>query len=92
MMLVARKRAATLHESPATWLPDYAIVEGKPSNALSYLALFFALAKELTGQADVERAQATQCACTVHEHEKKTEAQLYVDTTEARYKSIRRCC
>jgi carbon starvation protein len=90
-LLIARKRQALLHETPPTWLPDYAIVEGKPSNTLSYVALLFGLAKELSGEADVERAHAAQTACTVHEH-KKSEAQVYVSTTEARYKSIRRCC
>jgi carbon starvation protein len=90
-LLIARKRAATLRETPPSWLPDYAIVEGRPANVLSYVAIFFGLAKELSGQAEVERAQAAHCACAAH-NEKKTEAQLYVATTEARYKSIRRCC
>lgn len=90
-LLLARKRAATLHETPPTWLPDYAIVEGKPSNILSYVMILFGLAKELSGQADVERAQDAHCVCETHES-KKTEAQLYVESTDARYKSIRRCC
>jgi carbon starvation protein len=91
--LIARKRAADLRETPPSWLPDYAIVEGRPANALGYVAIMFGLAKELSGQAEIERAQTHQCACISHEdHSQKTEAQLYVATTEARYKSIRRCC
>lgn len=89
LLLVARKRAATLRETEPTWLPDYAIVEGKPSNVLGYVALFIALAKELSGQADVERAQTAQACCAEHEH---SQSEIYVATTEARYKSIRRCC
>ena len=91
ILLLARKKLAVLRETEPTWLPDYAIVEGKPSNIFSYFALFFALAKELSGQADIERATATQCACALHP-EKPSEGQLYVATTEARYKSVRRCC
>jgi hypothetical protein len=89
--LIARKRVADLHETSPSWLPDYAIVEGKPSNILSYLAVLFGLAKELSGEAELERAHAKHCAC-VESHEKKSEAQVYVAATEARYKSIRRCC
>jgi carbon starvation protein len=93
LKLIGRKRAADLRETPPSWLPDYAIAEGRPTNVLSYIAILFGLAKELSGEADVNRARAqeSQCACTAP-HEKKSEAQLYVSTTEARYKSIRRCC
>jgi carbon starvation protein len=91
LLLLARKRIATLRETEPTWLPDFAVAEAKPLGALSYLALFIGLGKELSGEADVERARAQICACTEH-HEPKTDAQLYVDTTEARYKNIRRCC
>jgi carbon starvation protein len=90
-LLLARRRSATLLETPPSWLPDYAIVEGRPTSVLSYLAIVFGLAKELSGQAEVERAHATHCAC-VSPPDQKSEAQIYVATTEARYKSIRRCC
>jgi carbon starvation protein len=91
ILLLARKRLAELRETKPTWLPEYAIVEGKPSNILSYLALFFGLAKELSGEADVERAAAKICACPEH-GAKPSQADVYVATTEDRYKSIRRCC
>jgi carbon starvation protein len=91
LQLLARKRLADLRETPPSWLPDYAIAEVKPSNTLSYIALLFGLAKELSGQAEIERAHEAHCACATP-HEQKSEAQLYVSTTEARYKSIRRCC
>jgi hypothetical protein len=91
LLLIARKRLADLRETPPTWLPDYAIAEGKPLHILSYFALFVGLAKELSGEADLERARLPQCACSEHK-QKQTDAQLYVATTKARYKSIRRCC
>jgi len=86
-LLIARKRAADLFETPPSWLPDYAIVEGRPANALGYVAILFGLARELSGQAEVERAQTTHCAC-IEAHEKKSESEIYVAATEARYKSI----
>jgi carbon starvation protein len=91
LLLVARKRLADLRETPPTWLPDYAIAEGKPLHVLSYFALLIGLAKELSGEAELERARLPQCACTEHQVP-QTDAQIYVATTEARYKSIRRCC
>jgi carbon starvation protein len=90
-LLIARKRAADLRETPPSWLPDYAIIEGRPANTLGYIAILFGLAKELSGQAEVDRAQATHCAC-IEAHEKKSDSKIYVAATEARYKSIRRCC
>ena len=63
ILLLARRRVAQLHESPPVWLPDYAIAEASPANAVALIALGFALIRELSGQADVERAQ--KCACQV---------------------------
>jgi carbon starvation protein len=64
ILLLARKRVATLSETAPTWLPDYALAEGKPLNVVSLIALSFALLKELSGEAAVDRAQqhATLCA------------------------------
>jgi hypothetical protein len=91
LLLIARKRLADLRETPPTWLPDYAIAEGKPMHALSYFALFIGLAKELSVEAEIERARVPECACAEHQVQ-KTDAEIYVSATEARYKSIRRCC
>jgi hypothetical protein len=68
------------------------------------LALAFSLAKELSGEAHVERAQnlvaACRCAETedgaisdhLHNHSRKTDAQVYVETTERRFRGVNRCC
>lgn len=99
-LMLLRRRRIELKESPPTWLPDYAIVEGRPANALGLIALAVPLLKELSGEAGLERARqapATLCAC---ENERQptshspaqNEQQLYLRITEARYKSIRRCC
>jgi carbon starvation protein len=65
ILLIARRRLAILHESNPVWLPDYAIAEGKPLRVFSLFALALALAKELSGEAALERAQhqANLCEC-----------------------------
>jgi carbon starvation protein len=92
VLLIARKRLADLKESKPVWLPDYAIAEGKPTHLAGYATLVFAMAKEISGEAEIERANAPQCACTLHNEKPAAASEVYIATTEARYKSIRRCC
>ncbi|HXT39141.1 MAG TPA: carbon starvation CstA family protein [Candidatus Angelobacter sp.] len=107
ILLLARKRVAILRESDPVWLPDYAVAEGRPLRILSLLALAFALARELSGEAALDRAQQTAraCDCGLPEHhtvnlsgEQKastpttTREQLYIETLEKRYRGINRCC
>ncbi len=102
ILLLARKKLAQLRESEPVWLPDYAIVETKPLHIFSLLALFLALAKELSGEAALERAQkASVCNCAHDDSEKmkehsedgkKIKAQVYVETTQSRFNGVQRCC
>src|SRR5438046_6452107 len=69
LLLLARKRLAQLRESDPVWLPDYAVAEGRPLHALGLIALGLALAKELSGEAHIERARAiVQCPCEDREN------------------------
>ena len=93
ILLLARKKAAELRETPPVWLPDYALAEAKPLNALALLAVAFALARELSGEADLERAQHHACASAENAGEQRHEkAQIYVQTTEQRFNGVNRCC
>jgi carbon starvation protein len=88
LLLLARKKAADLRETPPTWLPDYVLAQAKPLSGVALLALAFALVKELSGEAELDRARhAHECACV-----QKSEAKIYNEVTEARFKGIRRCC
>ena len=88
ILLLARKKAADLRETPPTWLPDYALAQAKPWSAVALLALAFALVKELSGEAELDRARlAHTCAC-----EQKSEVKIYTEVTEERFKGVRRCC
>jgi len=89
--LVRGARAPDLKESEPVWLPEYAVIEGRPLNTVGAVAVVCALAKELSGEAELDRIAAEQAAITC-EHHRQSADQIYVQATEARYKSIRRCC
>jgi carbon starvation protein len=99
ILLLARKRLATLHETEPVWLPDYAVAEARPLHVVSVIALTFALVKELSGQSAVERAQVVavnSCCesedCHLGENKKSLE-KIYVQETERRFgKNVNRCC
>ena len=106
ILLLASRKLARLRESDPVWLPEFAVTEGKPLALFSLLAVAFALAKELSGEAALERARQTAntCVCGSPAHhkisllgEKKasqapSKEQLYVETLEKRFNSINRCC
>ena len=98
LLLLSRHKPAVLHESEPVWLPDYAVVEatGKFGGVAGTAALTLALAKELSGEAHLERAHAAQaheCICDQHAGATpKSPEQLYIETTEQRFRGVRRCC
>ena len=87
ILLLARKKIAELRETPPVWLPDYALVESKPSNVLGLITLAFALVRELSGEAQLERAREQVCAC-----DSKHDAKIYRETIERRFNGVNRCC
>ncbi|MGB7749418.1 MAG: carbon starvation CstA family protein [Verrucomicrobiia bacterium] len=103
-LLLSRRKPAVLHETEPVWLPDYAIVKGgrKFSGTAGAAALALALAKEWSGESNLERARQ-QCECSrvcenadvsrahVHGYNKAAQ-QVYVEATEQRFNGVRRCC
>ena len=93
-----------LHETEPVWLPDYAVAESRPSHAAGVAVLAFALAKELSGEAEMERAShdARRCECGYNDdrrlkgrrgtHARKTDVQIYLEVAEKRFKGVKRCC
>ncbi len=90
LLLIMRKKIAELQETKPVFLPDYAIAESKPVHLLGLFALLLALAKHLSGEADMERAEAKVCVC--EHHKTVSKEQIYVQVTEKRFKGINRCC
>ncbi len=104
ILLIARKKAAELRETPPTWLPAYAETEAGGLKVFSLIALTIGLAKELSGEAALTRAeQAAVCDCasvpTVNLlgenrdiHQPPTKAEVYDELLEHRYNGVNRCC
>jgi hypothetical protein len=76
-----------LQETPPVWLPDYAVTEGRPVNLAGAAVLALALARELSGESQLDRAKEQVCACAA-----ASDAKLYVQVTEQRFNGVRRCC
>ena len=76
-----------LHETPPVWLPDYAVVEGRPLGLAGAAALALTLTRELSGEAQFDRAREQVCACTP-----VSQGKIYVQTTEQRFDGVKRCC
>jgi carbon starvation protein len=101
ILLCARRRVAMLHESPPVWLPDYAIAEGQPLKVGALVALTFALLKELSGEAAVERAREITAVCLCPDHRSTSinllcsetpAGELYAEHLRERYSRVNRCC
>jgi carbon starvation protein len=90
VMLLARKRIAELRETAPVWIADYETATRKPMHLAGWLVLGFALLKEFTGEAAIERTRvesAQICECGSKEHR-----QLYVAFTTRKFKGVNRCC
>jgi carbon starvation protein len=99
-LLLTRRKPAVLRESEPVWLPDYAVKETGPNlrTAAGTAALALGLAKELSGEAQLERARQAEVVCTCEREEhgprtpSKTDAERYVEATESKFNGITRCC
>ena len=102
VLLIARKKAAELRETPPTWLPDYAVVEARPFKLFSFLALSMALLKELSGEAAVDRAQQHRASCVETmevdllggglKPTPLSRGEAYAVAAEERFQGPNRCC
>ncbi len=105
ILLLARRRLPALRESAAVWLPEYATAEGRPFKLFNLLALAIGLAKELSGEAGLERAersaQACPCGCAAkvnllgegsNQPSPSIKARLYQEVVERRFDGVKRCC
>ncbi|HWY77092.1 MAG TPA: carbon starvation protein A, partial [Verrucomicrobiae bacterium] len=106
ILLLARRRPARLRETEAVWLPDYALPETRPAQVLGVIALGCALAKELSGEANLEREQqaAVNCPCEQARsggvdllRERKVDCRrnldhIYVEALERKHNRVNRCC
>jgi hypothetical protein len=83
-LLLSRRRSARLRETAPVWLPPHALAEVKPLSPLNWLALLLLLLKELSGEADMDRARALGRAAGRQE--------ACHQATEKRFSGVNRCC
>jgi carbon starvation protein len=104
VLLLTRRRPAVLRETAPVWLPDYAVAESRPLHLAGVATVAFALAKELSGEAEMERARqgAILCGCEHGQEARRAEmngseprqasARVYVEVAEKRFRGIKQCC
>jgi carbon starvation protein len=108
LLLLGRRRAPTLSEAQPVLLPENMLSEGKGANWLGIIPLAVALARELSGEAALDRAQNSAAIAstevskdtmdakddreTKHAVSARIDPELYVKVTEKRYRGVRRCC
>ncbi len=103
--LLNRQKPAILHETEPVWLPEEAATALKRRQGVPIagaVALGIALARELSGEAQMERAQQATLSCEGENHEancpaigaraEKSARQLYDEVNEQRFRGVRRCC
>ena len=85
-------KAPVLHETAPVWLP--ADAPERPLPVMGAIALGFALLKEVSGEAaiDRERDRAAACECTAPETRPGPRRNVFLTATEHRFKGINRCC
>jgi uncharacterized iron-regulated membrane protein len=98
-LLLCRRKPAQLQESAPVWLPDHALKEGGPSlrTAAGMAAIALGLAKELSGEAALERARLAEAVCVCEHQDGVAKAIMadgdrYVEMTERRFNGVTRCC
>ncbi|HKX62040.1 MAG TPA: carbon starvation CstA family protein [Verrucomicrobiae bacterium] len=101
-ILLLRGKDVTLSESKPTWLPDYAVAEASPLKSIGALGLGLVLARELSGEADVDRAilRPEICLCQPavdllgeRKPVQPSRAEAYAAVLARRYgERIDRCC
>jgi carbon starvation protein len=102
LMLLRGRKPAVLHESPPSWLPDFALAEAKPLRVAGLLGLGFVLAKELSGEGQLERASeaaicnkvsaGTHARFAAGATTKGVQQDTYLENLRARYSQVSRCC
>jgi len=87
MLLLARRKPSRLSETAPVWLPDYALAAPRSRGLRGLLALALLLAREVSGQAAVDRAGAPAAGAG-----KTDRARAYTQAAEKRFDGAGRCC
>jgi carbon starvation protein len=93
LRLITRAKAPALSETEPVYLPAGALAPSSGSAALGAVALGLAMVKELSGQADVDRAMTRAEACNCPQARPSGSRQnVFLTAVDERYRTPRRCC
>jgi carbon starvation protein len=85
VLLLARRKAAQLTETPPVWHSEQALREGRPANFLGAASIALLLLKELSGEAAAGKA-CQQC------DDAAGRQKAWRQTVEKRFEGVNRCC
>ena len=93
LRLLRGSRPPELSETEPVWLPADPLGTAPPISAFGAAALAFTMLKEVSGQADLDRAQklAEACDCAAARTPRGRQ-NTFLTATEHRFTGIRRCC
>jgi carbon starvation protein len=97
LLLLGGRKLAQLRETEPVWLPDHAVAESRPVAIGGVVALGLALARELSGEAQLARAQQQAASAACHEVadgscQAPAAQHVYLQETQRRFNGVRRCC
>jgi carbon starvation protein len=91
--LISRSKAPALSETAPVYLPDGVVGSPSGAAAMGAVALGLTMIKELSGQADVDRAMARAEVCDCAEARTPRGRQnVFLTSLDERYRTPRRCC
>jgi carbon starvation protein len=91
--LISRAKAPTLSETEPVYLPAELVGTSSGPAALGAVALGLAMVKELSGQADVDRAMTRAEACNcIEARTPRGRQNVFLISLDERYRTPRRCC
>ncbi|MHA3775275.1 carbon starvation CstA family protein [Verrucomicrobiota bacterium sgz303538] len=95
LLLLRRSKRPTLSETEPVFLPAGEVAGSRqPVPVMGLIAFALALLKEVSGQAAIEREQATpeMCQCAEQQSPKQARRNAFLLSTEKRFNSVNRCC
>jgi carbon starvation protein len=91
--LISRAKEPALSETVPVYLPESIVATPSGAAAMGAVALGLSMIKELSGQAEVDRAMARAEACDcVEARTPRGRQNVFLTSLDERYRTPRRCC
>jgi carbon starvation protein len=93
--LLSGNRSPVSSETEPVWLNPGSVRESAPFPSMGVIAIGLSLLREISGEGAIDRAETAACACQTAESQEPTKSirrNVFLTTTDARYRGINRCC